>query len=370
MRTNRLASLDILRGADLFCLLFLQPILIHWLEIADMPALTTVQKQFEHIEWHGFSFWDLIMPLFMFMSGITIPFALSRYKNEKSIDRTFYIKIAKRFCWLFFLGWIVQGNLLALDMDKFHVFANTLQAIAVGYVVAAILYVHCSTTKQILFCVTSFLLYIIVFAYWGNMNFAPTTNIAETIDRTILGKLRDGIIWQDDIWHFDDSYHYTWILSSLNFIVTVMLGMFAGIILKNNSYSEIRKFILLIGLGAIFIISSLILDPYIPIIKKIWSSSMTMYSGGICFILMGLFYYIIDIKKVTKLKWLKYYGMNSIIAYCIFEVISFRSIADSLLFGLEQWLGIYYPLIGTISQCIIVFLILRWMYKHQIFIKV
>ena len=97
MRTNRLASLDILRGADLFCLLFFQPILIHWLEIADMPALTTVQKQFEHIEWHGFSFWDLIMPLFMFMSGITIPFALSRYKNEKSIDRTFYIKIAKRF---------------------------------------------------------------------------------------------------------------------------------------------------------------------------------------------------------------------------------------------------------------------------------
>lgn len=368
---NRLISLDILRGFDLFCLLFFQPILIHWLEILDTPLLVGLKNQITHVEWHGFSFWDLIMPLFMFMSGITIPFSLSKYKDGKVIDRIFYIKILKRFCRLFVLGWIIQGNLLYFDISKFCIFSNTLQAIAVGYVITAIIYVHTSVVKQIIWGLIFFLSYILVFVCWGDLNFIPTVNIAEEIDRMVLGRFRDGVIWQGSSWYFNDSYHYTWILSSLNFVVTVMLGSFAGVILRNKFYSEMKKFTLLIILGTLFIIIALWMDSFIPIIKRIWSSSMTLYSGGMCFILMGLFYYIIDIKKFKwNLNWLKYYGMNSIIGYSIFEVINFHSISDSLFFGLEQWMGIYYPLIGTIFQSMIVLLILRWMYKNQMFVKV
>lgn len=78
---KRLVSLDLLRGFDLFCLLMLQPILMTWLEIADNPAWAPLARQFTHVEWRGVAFWDLIMPLFMFMSGITVPFALSKYKR-------------------------------------------------------------------------------------------------------------------------------------------------------------------------------------------------------------------------------------------------------------------------------------------------
>ena len=100
------------------------------------------------------------------------------------------------------------------------------------------------------------------------------------------------------------------------------------------------------------------------------SSLLTLEDGGVCFLLMGIFYYLIDIKGWKYgIGWLKYYGMNSIAAYCLFEVVNFRCISDSLFFGLEQWLGVYYPLVGICFQSAIVLLIVKWMYDHKIFLK-
>ena len=251
---KRLASLDLLRGFDLFCLLMFQPILITWLEIENSPALAPITNQFTHVEWQGVAFWDLIMPLFMFMSGITIPFAMSRYKQGNIVDHHFYLRLLKRFFILFLLGWVVQGNLLALDIRQFHIFANTLQAIAVGYVVTALLYIWCSFRTQIGITILCFITYLLIFATAGKMNYEPGTNIAEEIDRYVLGALRDGVIWTDGTWSFTASYHYTWILSSLNFIVTVMLGSFAGHILRLQKEPIQRLKILLIT-GTVLVIT-------------------------------------------------------------------------------------------------------------------
>lgn len=367
---KRLVSLDLLRGFDLFCLLMLQPILMTGLGIKNDPAWEPVMAQFEHVGWQGFAFWDIIMPLFMFMSGITIPFAMSRYKGGQPIDRHFYYRLFKRFFILFLLGWVVQGNLLAFDVRQFHVFANTLQSIAVGYLVTTLLYVHFSLKAQIGFAVAFFSIYLLVFATVGGMNVEPGTNVAEVIDRQVLGHFRDGVIWQGDSWRFSNSYHYTWILSSFNFIVTVMLGCFAGAILRLEKEAKHRLGLLLI-VGAVLVAVGLLMSPWFPIVKRIWSSSMTLFSGGICFLLMALFYYVVDIKGYTRgIGWLRYYGMNSIVAYCLFEVVNFRSISYSLFFGLEQWMGVYYPLVGTCVQSLIVLLIVKWMYDHQLFFKV
>ena len=99
-KPNRLLSLDILRGADLAMLVLVQPILLKALETMQ-PAEGTVghfiMGQLLHLPWEGFCFWDIIMPLFMFMSGITIPFAMARYKRGERIDGSFYRRILKRF---------------------------------------------------------------------------------------------------------------------------------------------------------------------------------------------------------------------------------------------------------------------------------
>lgn len=309
------------------------------------------------------------MPLFMFMSGITIPFAMSRYKRGQQIDRHFYFRLFKRFFVLFFLGWVVQGNLLALDGQQFHLFANTLQSIAVGYLVTALLYIHFSPKALIGFAAAFFLAYLLVFATVGDMNYEPGTNIAEEIDRLVLGRFRDGVIWTGDVWSFDPSYHYTWILSSSNFVVTVMLGCFAGLILRLER-TPVSRFKLLLFVGVALVAAGLLMDPLFPIVKRIWSSSMTLFSGGLCFLLMALFYYVVDIKGYTRgIGWLKYYGMNSIVAYCLFEIVNFRCISDSLFYGLEQWMGEFYPLVGACVQSLLVLLIVRWMYHHQLFFK-
>lgn len=366
---KRLASLDLLRGFDLFCLLMFQPILMTWLGAKNDPAWEPVMAQSEHVEWQGFAFWDIIMPLFMFMSGITIPFALFRYKGGQGADRGFYYRLFKRFFVLFLLGWIVQGNLLAFDARQFHLFANTLQAIAVGYLVTALLYVRFSLKALIGFAATFFLIYLLVFAAVGGMNYEPGTNIAEVIDRYVLGRFRDGVVWEGDTWSFYPGYHYTWILSSFNFIVTVMLGCFAGEILRSEREAKHRlRRLLLVGVA--LIAAGLLMDPLFPIVKRIWSSSMTLFSGGICFLLMALFYYVVDMKGCTRgIGWLKYYGMNSIVAYCLFEVVNFRSISHSLFFGLEQWTGEYYPVVGACVQSLIVLFIVKWMYNHKLFFK-
>ena len=82
METNkRLASLDILRGLDLFLLLAAGPVLHAFLNANPSPAWDGVRHQLSHVSWEGFVLWDIIMPLFMFMSGATIPFSMAKYQD-------------------------------------------------------------------------------------------------------------------------------------------------------------------------------------------------------------------------------------------------------------------------------------------------
>ena len=147
--------------------------------------------------------------------------------------------------------------------------------------------------------------------------------------------------------------------------------MFAGIILKNANTTATTKFKQLLYIGIILVIAGYLLGYLHPIIKKLWTSSMTIYSSGWCYILMALFYWIIDVKGYNKhTQLLKVYGMNSITAYMLTIVVSFSSISQSLLHGLEQYIGVYYPFIIAVSNCTIIYLRLRYMYKHQIYLKV
>ena len=369
---QRLLSLDILRGADLAMLVLIQPILFRALKTAH-PAEGTIghfiMEQLSHLPWEGFCFWDIIMPLFMFMSGITIPFAMSRYKRGARIDGQFYWRIIKRFVVLWVLGMVVQGNLLAFDLRQLHLFSNTLQSIAVGYVAVAFLFVFCSLRTQIVAVSLSFMAYIAIFALWGHFDFTIDANICEAIDRAVLGRFRDGVQWQGDTWHWDSTYHYTWIMSSLNFIVTVYLGTLAGYLLKSTR-TAMQKFRWLMWGGAAMIAVSLLMHPWIPIIKHIWSSSMTLFAGGICFVLMGLFYYIIDVKGCRRgWMWLRYYGMNSLAAYFIGDYMNFKSITDSLFFGFHQWMGDYYAVLQVTMHGIWVLLILKLMFRLNLYIK-
>ncbi len=366
---NRLASLDILRGLDLFMLVFFQPVFVAFARHgAELPVFSFLLRQFGHADWAGFTAWDLVMPLFLFMVGTAMPFSFEKYLNnpDKSV---IYKKITRRFIILFVLGIVVQGNLLSLDPMEIRIYTNTLQAIAVGYVIAAMMLLHLSKRWQIV--VTALLLS----GYWALLTFAgdftPEGNLAEKVDRSILGRVRDGVFYTEDgTWHFSDYYRYTWVLTSMVFGVTTMFGVFAGQIMKyGTDKRKNSQWLLMTGIA--LLLAGWLLSLQTPIIKKIWSASMTLWSGGWCFLLMGLFYFVIDYKGRSKgLNWLKIYGMNSILAYTFGMVISFRSPAQSLLWGLEKYTGDYYAAIITLGNFGILFFILYLMYKLKIFIRI
>lgn len=372
--SKRLESLDALRGFDLFFLVALGPLMHSLARTANVEWLNESMWVFSHVSWEGFSPWDLIMPLFLFMSGISMPFSLSRYKSI-SDKRPLLRRLAKRILLLWIFGMMCQGNLLALDPNTIYLYSNTLQAIATGYLITALLFLFTSRRTQIITAVVLLLVYWTAMQFitvdgYGGGNYTPQGNLAEWIDNTVLGRFRDTAQVIDGKVVVADWYHYTWILSSLNFGVTVLTGLFAGYIAKDK-IEEKKKLKLYFGTGITMVIAGWLWNFQMPVIKTIWTSSMVLVSSGYRFLLMGLFYYWIDYKgHRSGITWLKVYGMNSIVAYMLANVVNFRCIGESLFYGLEQYMGSYYSFLMTLWNIGAVYVIIWFMYKRGIFLKV
>ena len=377
MKTKeRLMSLDVLRGLDLFFLVGLESVMHPLASAIDTEGFHDFMWNFSHVEWEGFSPWDLVMPLFLFMSGVSIPFAMSNYR--KGADKSGLCqRLLKRVALLWIFGMICQGNLRGLDPDRIYLYSNTLQTIAVGYLFTVIFYLFTSWRTQAGIAV------LLLLGYWGAMkwvtvdgfgggNYTPDLNLAEWIDRTVLGRFRDGASVEDGVVQFAPWYRYTWILSSLNFIVTVMTGCFAGQILRHVSFKPNQKALLLAAVGAVLVAAGWLWNIEFPVIKKLWTSSMVLVSSGYCFLLMAVSYYIVDVKGLRRgTEWLRVYGMNSIMAYMLAQCINFRSVAHSLFYGVEQYIGpAWYQVLMAASCSIIIYIILWRMYKQQIFLRV
>lgn len=356
--SGRLGSLDILRGLDLFMLVFAQPVIMALGAVWHPDWLAPLLRQLDHEVWEGFRCWDLVMPLFLFMTGAAMPFSMSKFRRaDGSVARAAYAKIARRFLVLFLLGMVVQGNLLWFRADWLRIYTNTLQAIATGYLISAMIVLHCRWRGQLAATAALLLVYSVPMSLAGD--WSMTGNFAYRVDELILGRFRGDL-------------SYTWVWSSLTFSVTVMLGVFAGSIIKSGPRDRMAataRRLVLIGLA--LVAAGWLWSFHTPVIKRIWTGSMTLLSGGYCFLLMALFYWIVDVRGHSRgLGWLKIYGMNSILAYMLGEVVNFRSIAQSLTYGLEPWLGDLYGVWLTFANFLILFLLLRHLYRHRTFLKI
>ncbi|MFT4857741.1 MAG: putative acyltransferase [Algoriphagus sp.] len=362
VKPNRILSIDILRGFDMLLIIFADRFFMGLHEGAGTSFTGSLANQFDHPEWFGSTFYDIIMPLFLFVVGAVIPFSLSKRMQENTSKMAVYGKLFKRFVILFILGWIVQGNLLALDAEQFHIFSNTLQAIAVGYFFSCIAYINLNI-KWLYFI---FALCLIVYALIltvpnipgvGKSELLPDRNFALYIDQLVFGK-------------FDDGLQYTWLLTGLGFTATTLSGIFAGEVIKSNlPRKKVALYLFIAGIVALAL--GLIWGIWHPIIKKIWTSSFVLASSGVCYLLLAMFYWIIDVKG--KIKWsfpLKVIGMNAITAYVLSHVINFSKVADFLAFGLEQHTGAYYGMIATTVGFGLLYLLLWYMYQNKTFIKV
>ena len=296
--------------------------------------------------------WDLVMPLFMFMAGVSMPFALRKDVKGTGIWR----RILKRVILLFLLGMVVQGGLLTFSWEHFTFYTNTLQAIGFGYGIAAICLLTLSVRMQVLATIALLVIYAVPMMLTGD--YSQEGNFANLVDAAVLGDFRG-----------DPSY--TWVWSTLTFGATTMLGALSGQIIRYKELTKQQITLVLVGLGILLLALGYLWGNFLPVNKRLWTSSMTLVTGGYCYLLLALFYYVIDVLEWSRgLEWLKWYGMNAIAAYMIGECINFRSVVHSVSYGLQPFLGDYYNLFLTFGNCLVLLLILRWMYRNKIFWKV
>jgi predicted acyltransferase len=361
-KPERIASIDALRGFDMLFIIFLD----HFFNALNVgvgsPFTKALARQFDHPEWFGSTLYDIVMPLFLFIVGAAIPFALSKRKLRDSRWSALYAKIIRRFVILFIFGWIVQGHLLDLDITRFSIFSNTLQAIAVGYLFSSIAYIHFSRKVRILIFASCLIIYTVLLTIpivprVGRGVLLPGSSFAWYVDQLVFGRFQDGT-------------QYTWLLSGFGFIATTLSGVFAGELIKSGlPRNKVALYLFLCGLAGV--LAGMFLGIWHPIIKKLWTSSFVLASSGVCFLLLSLFYWIIDVKG--KVKWafpLKVIGMNAIVAYVLSHVFNFHLIAEMVLFGLKQFVGDFNYLVLTIGGFGILYLILWYMYKNKTFVKI
>lgn len=352
-------SIDALRGFDMMWIAGGATLVTTLDGVVQNSFTGMLGRQMHHTD-VGLSFMDIIMPLFLFLTGCSVIFSFQR-RLEVEGKRGLYIHTLKRVLILWILGLIYQGNLLSLDWSKIDLFSNTLQAIAIGYLGASLILLVSKIRWQIV--ITASLLVI----YWLLMNFTPGydlnngTNLAIYIDKLIM---KD---------HIGDS-SYAWILPSLTFTVTVMMGVFTGKILTNSKLTknQILKWITLFGIGLSS--AGLLLTLHEPCIKMLWLSSFTLISGGVSVLLLALFYWIIDI--VGYEKWALPYvwlGKNPILVYMIFaynRFINLGEFANKFLYGLTSFLGEWYPLLINGAALLLLFSIFKFLDDKKIYIRV
>lgn len=358
----RIVSIDALRGFDMLFIIFLD----HFFNALNVgigsPFIKVLASQFDHPEWYGSTVYDIVMPLFLFIVGAAIPFALSKRKLEGASMSAIYAKLIKRFVVLFIFGWIVQGNLLELKTGTFAIFSNTLQAIAVGYLFSSIAYIHFNRKVRLVIFAASLIIYTLLLVIpevpgVGRGVLLPESSFAWYIDQIVFGEFQDGT-------------QYTWLLSGFGFVATTLSGVFAGELIKSD-LPRPKVALYLLGIGIAALVAGIVLGIWHPIIKKLWTSSFVLASSGVCFLLLALFYWIIDVKGKTR--WalpLKVIGMNAIVAYMLSHVFNFHRIAEMVLFGVKQYVHDFYYLVLTLGGFGILYLILWYLYRNKTFLKI
>ena len=361
---ERVMSVDALRGFDMFWIIG-GDIGFQSLDKVFHNRLSGfIKVQFDHVEWRGFHFEDIIMPLFLFLVGVSMVYSYRKRLVNAASDRSLWMHTVKRVVILWILGMMIQGNLLTYDINQIQFFTNTLQAIAAGYLIATIIILYLPVVYQIVATIVLLVLYWLILGLIpaGGITgsaYTPDGNVAILVEKAVMGR-------------FIAPGTYTWIVSSLNFGSLVMLGVFAGYMMQ-SAQGKMQRFRNFLITGSGIMVLGLIISIWHPIIKHIFTSSFVLFSGGICFLMLAVFYLFIDVWSIRSgTKWLIIIGSNSIFAYVAYHLfsINFSGMAEVFLNGLKPWIGNWFEVLSIFGATLILYIVLWYMYRNKTFIKI
>ena len=341
-----------------------------------------------HVAWVGCSLHDLIQPSFTFLVGVALPFSIASRMSKGASFKSLLMHTLKRSLILILLGVFLRSTGRVMTNWTFE---DTLTQIGLGYTFLFLIGFLKPNGQWVA-------LLVILVGYWLAFALFPV----QKLDFVLLGNDPDFSINHltgfANHWSINNNFASnfdTWFLNlfprekpflanrggyvTLSFIptlATMILGLFAGNILKSEkSNAEKLKMFLIYGASFLFIGYLLNLTGICPNVKRIWTPTWVLFSGGWCFLLLALFYFLVEIKgKNSWFQFLNIIGLNSIAAYVIAHTLVYF-IADNLPIHLGQNYAqifgkTYEHLVGGGLVLFLEWLVLWWMYKKKLFIKI
>ncbi len=387
--SNRLLSLDALRGFDMFWIVSGEGIFhglasavkskygltqntVSW-QIATTDQLNIIERfvvgisnQLHHTVWNGFTFYDLIFPLFIFIAGVSMPFSFSKQLNNlPDAKKQIYRSLIKRTILLLLLGMIVNGLLEWKGYEQTR-FASVLGRIGLSCFFAAVIYLNSSFRWRIVWFAG------LLLSYWLMMELIPVPGFGAGV----LTQEGNAAAWIDQLLlpgrMHQSTYDPEGILSTIPAIGTALLGIFTGEFLRLQQYGQQKKTLYILLAGVLFVFAGWLWNFLFPINKDMWTSSFVLFTGGLSLLLLAFFYFMIDVRGWTNWSmpfvWL---GCNSILIYMAAHgVVNFMSTSEFVFGGLVQLADAkWHEALLWSGVALIQFVALYFLYKRKLFLK-
>lgn len=374
LQVRRLVSLDALRGFNFIWILGGEGAVLALATILEgkgelLGKLSTVlAAQMKHAPWEGFTFYDFIFPLFIFITGVAIVLSLPRLVEAEGRARA-HRRVLQRALLIYILGVVYYGGFSISGEDIRYV--GVLQRIAICYLFASLLFLHLDWRGLAAACVA------LLGGYWALMtfvpvpgvgagSFAPDANLANWFD----ANFQPGRLW-------DGTRDPEGLFSTLSAIASCLLGVFAGLLLQDGRVAPDRKAIWLIGAGLVLLAAGYVWSLQFPIIKALWTSSYVLVAAGYSAILLGAAYHLIDVwgykRWATVLVWI---GANAITLYMINGIVGFAPLAQRFVGGdVALWIAQTVTkgtgsLVVHIVALAFVIALAGYLYRRKIFLRV
>ena len=327
-------------------------------------------RQMTHVGWNGLRFYDTIFPLFIFMAGVSWPFSLAKQREAGKSTAKIVCKVLRRALILIALG-LVYNGFFKLDFANLR-YPSVLARIGIAWAAAALIYLFIESPWK-----RGIIAAVILIGYWLLIRFVPAPDVPGGDPLDIHGNLVgwvDRQILPGRLLYDGGRFDPEGLLSNLLAIVTAMLGMFAGdlVRLPEDKMSGGRKTLWLLAAAVACAGLAALWNLDFPINKKLWSSSFVLAVGSYSFACFAIFYYIIDVKGWNKWAFpLQVIGMNSITIYLLQRIVTISSINTYFLGGLA---GLCSEPVGkailAAGYVLISWLILYFLYRKEVFLKV
>lgn len=358
--SRRLLSLDVLRGLDMFWILMPTYPVFHALLVALGLKGCWLDLQMDHPAWVGFTFYDMIFPLFLFLAGVSWPYSYAGSVKRGLTPVAITLRVVRRVAVLYALGALITVLYAKPGWENFR-HQSVLGWIGISWGVATALYRTLGARARLAVVAASFA------AYWAV--FGPGLSNQETclpvwLDRHVFAP------W----------LHATGLVELVCMVGTATFGMAAGDLLRADDarLPRAQKAVRLAAAGLALILVGLVgafgLGPFsLPLIKNAWTPTFALVSGGGSCLALALVYWAVDVRGWCG--WTRPFeilGANSLAAYVLSRTVLCFDALKPFLFGRLAALCPTPAWGEFLAQCCYLAAywgLLAWMYRLKIFFK-